>query len=645
MDIKFMVRGLLVYLCLLSFGLIAGVAQKKKYEDLLCSATKHYVVFYYFVCLARTLVGNGGSYLSTSFIDKGMVAYVKVGVLCLFVAVGLYLAEILFKNRIQSLFNYTVGSFATLYLIYSCLVDFPRMGIVVILGVIALVVGVLLFTVDNYSKTNDNPADLGDGKEKYLALGSSLLLFISMFLLNGPTELYVYNTADFVFQYKDFIVYMIGYALIMSICFLPVIVNYMPDSVVKVVSIIIFIYCICSYVQQMFLNGGMGRMEGNKQVWDKSLVMSNLAIWIVMAVFLAAIAWFTRNNRKVISYIALFLSGIQLLTFVTLLLTSGVFSKTSEQLVEDRKFVMASDENIAIFILDAYDVQMLDMVLDTDENYLEPLKDFTYYDRMTSRYSATDGSLPYLLTGRIAEEEKEYNDIYRKSDFLPGIKDEGYEIDILTTAGYVQPFEDGVVDNLTDDYYCILDCDKAVSQMTNCVRYRCAPYALKSRYYYENYYLTNIISDTNVYLFGTDADFYSDLMTEGLAVDEDVHGMMHIYHLYGAHSPYYLTEDAALDYNSNPIAQWKGCLRIVYDYLEELKDKGLYDSASVIIMADHGLNRSQREAMDERNIEVSADSNPIFFVKHVGESHDKLVIDDREISHDDFFEIVDEMVR
>ena len=634
-----------VYLCLMLIGLIAGSIRKRRHKDLLVETSKYYVIFFYFVCLARTLVGNVGSYLSTSFVDKGLVAYVKVVVLCLCIAVGLHLADTLFKNKLRSLINYEVGSFATLYMVYSCLIDLPRMGIVVMLGAIALFAGVLLFTVDNYNKTNDNPADLGDVKEKYLVLGSSLLLFISMFLLNGPTELYLYNTADFVFQYKDFIVYMIGYALIMSICFLPVIVNYMPDSVVKVVSIIIFIYCICSYVQQMFLNGSMGRMEGNKQVWDKSLVMSNLAIWIVIALFLVAIAWFTKKNSKIISYIALFLSGIQLLTFVTLLLTSGVFIKSNEQLVEDRKFVMASDENIAIFILDAYDVQMLDMVLDTDENYLEPLKDFTYYDRMTSRYSATDGSLPYLLTGRIAEEEKEYNDIYRKSDFLPGIKDEGYEIDILTTAGYVQPFEDGVVDNLTDDYYCILDCDKAVSQMTNCVRYRCAPYALKSRYYYENYYLTNIISDTNVYLFGTDAGFYSDLMTEGLAVDEEVHGMMHIYHLYGAHSPYYLTEDAALDYNSNPIAQWKGCLRIVYDYLEELKDKGLYDSASVIIMADHGLNRSQREAMDERNIEVSADSNPIFFVKHAGESHDELMIDDREITHDDFFGIVDEMVR
>ena len=46
-------------------------------------------------------------------------------------------------------------------------------------------------------------------------------------------------------------------------------------------------------------------------------------------------------------------------------------------------------------------------------------------------------------------------------------------------------------------------------------------------------------------------------MTDGLTVDEEVPGMMHIYHLYGAHSPYYLTEDATLDYNTNPIAQWK----------------------------------------------------------------------------------------
>ena len=119
---------------------------------------------------------------------------------------------------------------------------------------------------------------------------------------------------------------------------------------------------------------------------------------------------------------------------------------------------------------------------------------------------------------------------------------------------------------------------------------------------------------------------------------------MQIYHLYGAHSPYYLTEDASLDYSSNPIAQWKGCLKIVYDYLEQLKEKELYDKTSVIIMADHGLNRSQRVAMDEWNMAVSEESNPIFFIKKAGQYQEELEIDSRAVSHDDFFATVMKLI-
>ena len=80
-----------VYICLIAFSFIMALIQGRKKRNILCTTAKNYVVFYYFVCLARTLVGNGGSYLSTSFADKGMVAYVKVLVLCLCIAVGLYL--------------------------------------------------------------------------------------------------------------------------------------------------------------------------------------------------------------------------------------------------------------------------------------------------------------------------------------------------------------------------------------------------------------------------------------------------------------------------------------------------------------------------------------------------------------------------
>lgn len=50
----------------------------------------------------------------------------------------------------------------------------------------------------------------------------------------------------------------------------------------------------------------------------------------------------------------------------------------------------------------------------------------------------------------------------------------------------------------------------------------------------------------------------------------------------------------------------------------------MYDSTSVIIISNYGLNRLQRVAIEERNIEGSKDSNPIFFEKYAGEHQEKI---------------------
>ncbi len=53
--------------------------------------------------------------------------------------------------------------------------------------------------------------------------------------------------------------------------------------------------------------------------------------------------------------------------------------------------------------------------------------------------------------------------------------------------------------------------------------------------------------------------------------------------------PYYLKEDMTYDYvNQDPLAQWKACIKNVYEYIYQMKAEGLYDDATIIIMADHG---------------------------------------------------------
>ena len=160
-----MIKMMLVYICLITVSLVMVLIRRKKNKDFLCEAARHYVIFYYLVCLVRTMVGNGGSFLSTSFADKEIAAYIKVVILCLCIAGGLYLVERIFKNRLQSLLNYTVGSFAALYIINSCLIDFPKMGIVVILGAIGIVAGVALFIVEKYMAAGKSQFFAGNKKE------------------------------------------------------------------------------------------------------------------------------------------------------------------------------------------------------------------------------------------------------------------------------------------------------------------------------------------------------------------------------------------------------------------------------------------------------------------------------------------------
>ncbi len=146
-----------------------------------------------------------------------------------------------------------------------------------------------------------------------------------------------------------------------------------------------------------------------------------------------------------------------------------------------------------------------------------------------------------------------------------------------------------------------------------------------------------MVNDTNLYITGTDSQFYHNLCKEKLSISDDKKGAFRIYHLYGAHSPYYLTENATLDFESgDPITQWKGCMRITYEYIEQLRDNGLYEDATIIITADHGLNRTQRTALKDKGITVTDDSNPIFIIKRAGEKRKSIEVIDKEVTDDSF---------
>ena len=84
----------------------------------------------------------------------------------------------------------------------------------------------------------------------------------------------------------------------------------------------------------------------------------------------------------------------------------------------------------------------------------------------------------------------------------------------------------------------------------------------------------------------------------------------------GSHGPFYLSDDIKYEPTGREVtvqSQGRGSLKIVYEYLQQLKNIGLYDDATIIITADHG----QGYILDSDKISGKPDrtSRPIFLIK------------------------------
>lgn len=640
----------MIYLILLILGFTSALVErfiKKNSIHLIECGISYSLVYFWIVNLIRAVTSNSRVFLSFSFSDKGIVAYLKICILASVVYIAISVIQFIVdkktkgtKRWIESILMMFSTTFIILYSLYVIMIAWPTIMAIVVIGVISAIVSlVYVFFKKNDIKQDKSPKDYFD----LACLIVAILTYDLLFILAGPTELMAYNAGDFVYSYSDIVLYLLVATMLFSVSCVILVYGNASKSILRIYSAIIMMYCILCYIQSMFLNGKMLLIDGGVQRWDTKQIIINIVVWIVIFVGATVFVYTTKIGRKIILAACGYIAAIQLITFVFILITSGDLRGLNRHLVQEGIFDLSKEDNVVVFILDAFDVQMLKAVVDDDPGYLEPLHDFIYFDNMTSRYPMTDGSLPYLLTGANLGDpniEEDQDKWYEQSHFLDGIKVAGYDIRILTSDEYVEKIPEGMIDNFSDGYFCRLDSEKVLELFTRCMRYKCLPFLVKNIYEYESFDTTNVIIDTNIYVFGNDPEFDDMLLEKGIS-SNCTDSAFRIYHLYGAHSPYYMNENADRDFGSNALSQWRGSLKIVYDYIDALKNEGIYDSTTIIIMADHGFNNTQRASVREEGIPFDENrSNPIFFIKKKGMSCEYLQTDDKETSHDEFFDTV-----
>ena len=246
-------------------------------------------------------------------------------------------------------------------------------------------------------------------------------------------------------------------------------------------------------------------------------------------------------------------------------------------------------------------------------------------------------SIPYLLTDVKWEYDMEETDYckyaYENGHFLQDIAAQNYDIGIYTETQYVDPSVQNLIVNYSSDIERKCKFIDTISLMGQSSKYKLAPFIAKNMYWYATSDIVSTMENSNIFL-DDNYSFYQDLRQNRIKINKTtgMSGVFRFYHLDGAHTPCTMTEEFEKVKETDRMSQAKGSMKIVYEYINQLKQLGLYDDATIIITADHGQNTMLDDANNLEGFDTT--SNPILLVKMKNQKEGG--ISKAPVSHNEF---------
>lgn len=480
-------------------------------------------------------------------------------------------------------------------------------------------------------------------KKKRLLHQLVILNLLVTVIIYPFTETLLINSSEFSFKASS----AAGYAAAVVLLLYAVLL--FLDIVLKqndIYAFVLFTLSVAAYIQQMFLNGRLFLMDGVKGRWSIVVKLLNIVVWFF--IFAAVFVLRYKLKEKIypaVKLIAAALIFMQLAGAASLIISSAgnneIKSKiNNDYFCTDGMYEAASDENVMIFVLDTYDIDYMNEVLEREPDFLSPLQGFTYFPDTVSQFSRTFPSIPYMLTNELYFYEKPYveycDEAYRRCDFWDRVLDNGYELYFYEESSEYVGIDLRVkAKNYAAEGHTIDAEVSAKGVFTAMIRigaYRVLPYAVKDYFSYTAGTINSLVVERRIWdrqrFYVDDVKVYDGLRKAGLTVNADAKAVR-FYHFNGAHAPYTMNEkgEAADEEKNEKTAQYIGCMNMVYDYLSELQRLGLYENATIIITSDHGENYVT-ETLEQN-------TNPILFIKPAGVYEEELAVSNTYASQND----------
>ncbi|MBS5724551.1 MAG: sulfatase-like hydrolase/transferase [Clostridiales bacterium] len=430
----------------------------------------------------------------------------------------------------------------------------------------------------------------------------------------GPFELYLPNMSYYTFSFMELVLPMILVG-IGTTAVLTLILMLLRGKFFTWGASAVFSTTVCAYIQGNFLNLDLGALDGTAIAWETftMAMLVNCIVWAVIFLIPYIVAYFKPKFwRRALVFLSALLIVMQSVALGFLLIKNDFIGNvTNGYLSKSTIYELSPENNVVVFLLDRFDQFYSEEVLNTRPEIKEGLSDFVYYDNVCGSYSRTFPAVTYLLTGVPCKYDIPVTRYFRKAwtegTFLKDIKDAGYQSKIYTDVNYVIKNVDYATDKIDNigKYPQKTDTWRMIKAMLTLSAYRYTPIAMKPFFWLYSGDLENITSvdaDVSDKYLTDDAGFWRGLKTDKLSIKEDSKGSFVFYHLRGAHDPYVMDENGntpeggtggASGWNAYP--QIIGNMNMILEYIQQLKEKGLYEDTTIIITADHGYTGTLEE--------------------------------------------------
>jgi len=466
----------------------------------------------------------------------------------------------------------------------------------------------------------------------FLAIACILLLVYHRKLMVGLTLLSLFAVliiiARFVFQlFSVMFIYMLA-AVAVAMVIWVLLILILKENALSVVVLGMWGLLVAAYVQTLLLNSNMVTIMGQQTDYSRLSAgnIINLLIWVAIILIPLCVLIVFKARKKEFRYEKAFvfslviISAMQIVGLVSTAISTDLpegYEENPVYFTYDAAVNFNSDENIVVFVLDTLDVRVTTATFELFPHLWEYLDGFTMYENNTAEFFGTVPSMVSILTGHHPIPWQDgwpyIEQAWDRHIFIDTLRENGWRtnlyLDRNSNFNRYELISDRVDNTMMADNLGI-NLRPFLSITTRLSLGRFSPYLLK------NTWLSSVTPDFGRFFFyieveneiaqfipivGIESDmrFHRFLRQSEFSADSNESVFTFIF-LNSAHANGYIDDPTSHGYHydeeSGEIRQGgsrtditRASFETLNLYFNKMKEIGVYDNSTIIVMGDHGL--------------------------------------------------------